>query len=582
MAVDLSVSFGQILETPTIFPTEDGRVEVIITNNGDSRFQGRVGLNLYASTDAELDSINEAEASLPAVLEGEDERLNDNPLTRRVNLAPGASRTITLDFSTSQLRTASVVAPGAYFLLAEIDPGDRVSESDETNNIASQFISTDGTDVVADWNSVFLNAVQESGADAYGYGSDNQDGTIPPVVPRNGAVLHTAIYDTVINFEGGFEPFAVDATPPEGASVEAAVVGAAFTVLNTLYPDQQADFAAQRDRSLAEINDSPEAEQAGFDFGVGVANQLIDLRDSDFATPPSPVFQPSDDPGTWRPIIDGQPQTPVGPQFESVPPFFIPSTQQFRTDGPPQFGSPLFALETEEVRELGALKDTDVTNVTRTDDETEIAQFWSYDRTDTFRPAGQWNQIGQSLVLLSQESGEDLTVAETSRLFALLNIAMTDAGVVSWDSKFDFLQLRPEQTINADPENEIVGMPGGVDFDGNPISIEDPDWDPLIGTPAFPDYTSGHAAFGAAAAEVFKSFFGTDNFSFELPSQELPGVARSYGSFSQAAEENAESRIFGGIHIRSSADEGLASGAAVGLFVAENALLPTNTEVFLA
>ena len=595
MVVDLRTSFGEILDTPSIFPTQEGEVEVIITNEGDSSFTGSTDLALYASTDSDLEkndlNINE-EGSLD-ILDGQDEVLTgqsngDNVGTITIddlNLAPGESTTVNLDFSASDLRTPSVIAPGAYYLISEVDPNNTISENDNGNNQSSQFVSTDGSNVVQDWNSVFLNAVQASGADSYGFSSPNAgDGTIPPVVPRNGALLHTAIFDTVVAFGGEFEPFAVDSLAPDGASVEAAVVGAAFTILSSeeVYSQQTSDFAEQRDRSLAEIDASDTEKTAGFEFGVEVAEELIELRDSDFTTAQSEVFEPTNQPGAWRPIItvDGEVinQTPVGPQVESVSPFFIDSTQEFRPDGPPQFGSNDFANETEETRMKGGRENTQVTDITRSPEETEIAQFWSFDRTDTFRPPGHWNLIAQEAILQNQENGgEELSLVETARMFAQLNIALTDAGVVSWDSKFDFAQLRPEHTINADPENQIPPQPGfGYEnIDGNEISLQDPDWDPLIETPAFPDYTSGHATFGAAAAEVLESVFG-DDFNIEITSQDIPGLARSFGSFSEAAVENGRSRVFGGIHINSSSVEGLESGFEVGQFVVDNALAATD------
>ena len=592
MAVDLTTSFGEILDTPSIFPTQEGEVEVIISNNGDTSFTGSTDLALYASTDSDLekDDLNLDEEGSLDILDGQDEVLtsqNDDGTISTItiddlNLAPGESTTVNLDFSDSDLRTPSVIAPGAYYLIAEVDPNNTIAE-DNNDDLASQFISTDGSNVVQDWNSVFLNAVQASGADSYGFGSPDAsggDGTIPPVVPRNGALLHTAIFDTAVAFEGGFEPFAVDSPAPDGASVEAAVVGAAFTILSSeeVYAEQTNDFEAQRERSLAEIDVDDAAKTSGFEFGVGVANELLELRDSDFTTPPSEVFEPTNQPGGWRPIIDGEAQIPIGPQFESVPPFFISSTQQFRPDGPPQFGSNDFANETEETRVKGGREDTDVTDITRTPEETEIAQFWSFDREDTFRPPGHWNLIAQEAILQNLENGgEELSLVDTARLFAQLNIALTDAGVVSWDSKFDFNQLRPEQTINANPDNEIVPQPGFdiENIDGNPISEQDPDWDPLIPTPAFPDYTSGHATFGAAAAEVLESVFG-DDFGIEITSQDIPGISRSFGSFSEAAVENGRSRVFGGIHIDSSSVEGLESGFEIGQYVADNALEPTD------
>ncbi|MEL6166574.1 MAG: CARDB domain-containing protein, partial [Cyanobacteria bacterium J06628_3] len=255
--VDLKVEFGSVQETPTFFPEQEGLVEAVITNDGNTQFDGSVDLAVYASIDSQLEKndLNVNESGSLDELDGQDEILSggggNNPIGtvtfNEINLAPGESQTVNLDFTSSDLRTASVVSPGAYFLIAEVDPNNTIPESNEDNNIAqgdnSQFISTDGTNVVLDWNSVFLNAVQKSGVDSYGFdnnGPIGELGTIPPVVPRNGAILHTAVYDAVNAFSQEFQPYFVEDAAPDGASIEAAVVGAAFKVLSELYPEQQA------------------------------------------------------------------------------------------------------------------------------------------------------------------------------------------------------------------------------------------------------------------------------------------------------------------------------------------------------
>ena len=184
-------------------------------------------------------------------------------------------------------------------------------------------------------------------------------------------------------------------------------------------------------------------------------------------------------------------------------PFAIDSTARFRPQGPPAFSSVNYAEEIEDVRLKGELS-----SEVRTEDQTEIALFWSYDRPDTFRPPGQWNEIAQEAVL----SQEDMnSVEENALLFAQLNIAMADAGIVAWDGKYAYEQLRPITAIR------------NADSDNNPITQVDPDWEPLLPTPNFPDYISGHSAFGGAAAGVLEEFFGED-LELEISSQELPGV----------------------------------------------------------
>lgn len=201
---DLSVNFGNILSTPTIFPDQQGKLQVIVTNQGNAQTKGPVTLNLYASTDVVLDDapLN----TLNDALEGTDELLGSRTI-RNLNLAPGASQTVTVDFASSAFRTPSVVSPGAYYLIAEVDPNNTIAESSETNNVTNQFISTDGTDVVLDWNATLLNAIQAVAS---------RPETSPPFGVRNQAIVHAAIYDAVNAIDRSHKPYLVniDASDP--------------------------------------------------------------------------------------------------------------------------------------------------------------------------------------------------------------------------------------------------------------------------------------------------------------------------------------------------------------------------------
>jgi membrane-associated phospholipid phosphatase len=137
-------------------------------------------------------------------------------------------------------------------------------------------------------------------------------------------------------------------------------------------------------------------------------------------------------------------------------------------------------------------------------------------------------------------------------LFALLNIAMADAAICAWDAKYSFNFWRPVTAIR------------NGDSDGNPATDADPSWTPLLATPPFPDYVSGHSTFSGAAATVLARFYGTDNIAFTTGSDFLPGVSRSFPSFSAAAAEAAASRLYGGIHYRAANDDGLQAGIQVG------------------
>ena len=598
---DLIVEFGQILETPTVFPDEQGRLEITVTNQGNEDAADAT-VNLYASTDTVLDdevlntsndtiSRPPGDDSRPEIPDGIDALGGTDELLGTIggfDLAAGEEETFTIDFASDDFRTASVVSPGAYNLIAEVDSN---NDSDRGNNQAVRFISSDGTDVVLDWNSTFLNAVQAEGKAERDEGltDDSTTATIPgvapPVVARDGAILHTAIYEAV-NALGDSPSSSLNNLPstPQGASQEAAAVGAAYTILSELFVEQnrglsqefiaqqQATFDLQSDRSLAEIGDDATAEDAGFNFGVEIAQTILTERSDDGASFAQVPYEPGTATGDYKEIKEPNPTNPLPnnltenglvetvallPRWNRVVPFAIDSIARFRPEGPPAFSSSSYAADIERVRDLGGLVDTDITPVGRDEEETEIAQFWSYDRPDTFRPPGQWNEIAQEVAL---DRGNSLE--ENAALFAKLNVAMADAGIVAWDAKYTYEQLRPVTAIrNADDDN-------------NPNTTADPDWEPLIGTPDFPDYISGHATFGGAAAGVLEDFFGND-VSFEIPTQELPGVSREFtsmgdmSSFEVAARENADSRLFGGVHVDISNVDGVAIGLDVADFVNE-------------
>jgi hypothetical protein len=218
----------------------------------------------------------------------------------------------------------------------------------------------------------------------------------------------------------------------------------------------------------------------------------------------------------------------------------------------------------------------------RTDEQTEIGIYWGYDgQPGLGTPPRLYNQIAQEIA--KQERN---TEGENARMFALMNIAMADAGFTSWNNKYDDAFWRP-----------VMGVRKG-ELDGNPETDGDADWTPLgapasnqpVGvtnfTPPFPAYTSGHATFGAAAFQTLARFYGTDEISFSFVSDELndvttgadgnarPLIERSFDSLTQAKVENAQSRIYLGIHWRFDADDGIATGDAVADYVFENILEP--------
>jgi PAP2 superfamily/CARDB len=530
---DLIIQFDDI-NVPTSFPEQKGKVKLIVTNTGAKDFKGLLNLNLYASTDSALNRDAQGQLINDELL-GTFERNN-------VNLKAGGSQSFNLNFATPKFRTASVVAPGAYYLFAEVDPNNTIAESNETNNLSKpQFISEDGTDVVLDWNATLLNAIQSS----------QPGGTPPPLAARNQAIVHAAIYDAVNAIDRSHKPYFVNIEVSDsrilGASPEAAAVEAAYQTLVYLFPTQKTTFDEQRIRSLAEIPDG-EYENKGITLGKFVADQIIALRSNDGSQQAQTPYTLEPTPGVWRPTLPNN-TSALLPEWGEVTPFAIPLGSAFRPDGFPALTSAEYAAELNEVKRLGEKNST-----VRTPYQTETAVFWAYDRPDTFRPPAQWNEIAADVALQ-----KDNTLAENARLFALLNIAEADAGIAAWDAKYTYNQWRPITAIRE------------ADTDGNAATVADSNWEPLLDTPPFPDYISGHSTFGAAAGQILARFFG-DNTTFSVTSQELAGVSRTYNSFTEAADENGISRIFGGVHVSSANLEGLATGRTVANYVFDNFL----------
>jgi hypothetical protein len=398
-------------------------------------------------------------------------------------------------------------------------------------------------DMVLQWNDVLLDAIRV-------------DRTAPPVAARAMAITQVAVFDAVNAITQTYESYAVDRHGPKGASPEAAVAAAAHRALSKLFPDQRATFDAELAASLAEIPDGA-AEKKGVALGRSVANEILALRRHDGADA-TVAYTPGTAPGDWRPTPPAFAPAQL-PQWGDVTPFTMESGDQFRPAAPPALGSAEFAAAFAEVKELGAAN-----SATRTAEQTRIAQFW-INGPGTATPPGHWNEVAQVVA-----EAEDNTLVENARLFALLNLALADAAIVSWDAKFEYDYWRPVTAIRA------------ADTDGNPDTAADPTWTPLIPTPPFPAYTSGHSTFSAAGAAMLADFFGTDDIAFTLESENPAAPDRSFTSFSQAAEESGMSRIYGGIHWSFDNVRGLATGDALGHFVTANYLEPLTGAVALA
>jgi len=393
-------------------------------------------------------------------------------------------------------------------------------------------------DEVIYWNNVALDLMRQTAAN-------------PPKASRDLAIVQASVYDALNAIDRAYDPLYFQPTVTGPASREAAVAAAAYQALVGLYPGYAGSLNTILNTRLASIPEGA-AKDNGIALGRNVANSMLTWRASD-GWDASAIYEGSTDPGDWRPTPPKF-QSGTAPLWGHVAPFAIPNAEDFRPGPPPAMNTPEYAAAVNEVKLLGASNST-----ARTPDQTEIAFFWDDLPGAAAAPSGKWSQIAQTLAL---QRGN--TLAENARMFALLNLAQADAGIVAWDTKYTYDLWRPETAIHL------------ADTDGNPDTVADPDWQPLLPTPPFPEYVSGHSIFGGAGAEVLALFFGTDDISFESEAGfgALPGVTRSFDSLSDAAWENGLSRIYGGIHYSFSNRNGIASGQEIGRYVFENFARP--------
>ena len=213
----------------------------------------------------------------------------------------------------------------------------------------------------------------------------------------------------------------------------------------------------------------------------------------------------------------------------------LESANQFRPPGPPPLDSEVFREALEEVHRLGGER-----SAARTRGQTTIAKFWA-DFTYTSTPPGHWNEIARDIA-----RRRVLPEREALRLFAVLNVALADAGIAAFDAKYHFNYWRPVTALEASPYKAGGGR-----------------WASLLPTPPHPEYVSAHSTFSAAAAETLARFFETDAVEFSVTSFDVPGVVREYRSLRACAEEIGMSRLYGGIHYRFSNEDGLVLGRKV-------------------
>lgn len=375
-------------------------------------------------------------------------------------------------------------------------------------------------DPVTLWNTIAGNALAPT------------QGSNPVNQSRIYAILHASIHDVLNAIDARYTSYTPGLPQDPGASAAAAVAATSRSVLTTLVPEQAALIAAAYAKDLAGIAEGP-AKIRGIALGEAAAEWSLRARQQDGAERASdPVFVPGTAPGEYQ--FTEPFNFAAFPGWGSVKPFAI-VLQEHELDGPLALLSARYARDFRSVKEIGRLDSR-----TRTAEQSEIAQFWYEDC-----PLA-WNRITATVV-----SRKGLDAWEAARAFALVNFAMADAYIAGFAAKYQFRFWRPVTAIQ------------NAGSDGNERTEPDGAWQPFLLTPPVPDYPSTHAAVGAAAAEVLIGLFG-DGVCYETTSLTLPGVSRGFRGFSDAAEENGDSRIFAGIHFPYAVRDGERLGRSIG------------------
>jgi hypothetical protein len=363
---------------------------------------------------------------------------------------------------------------------------------------------------VTDWNEMLFRASVVASAS-------------PLNTSRHAALVEAAVFDAVNGIERRYTPIHVDPAGPSNASRRAAAVQAAYVILVKLYglgglfaPNQQPTLDARRTASLADISaDEPAAAVAsGIAWGQTVADAVWAWRSTDGFSLAPPTWTGSTALGQWRPTPNapypGTSTNGVGyPQFSSMVPWAIESPSQFRPAGPPSLTSAQYARDFNETKTFGSL-----TSATRTPDQTVSAWFWQIGTASYL-----WNHVAISLLHKRHEDNDDPPSPHAAR--------------------------------------------------DNPATSPDPSWTPLFSTPAHPDYPSGHSCVSGAAAGILANEFGHHR-SFQMQTDLLIGVTRSFHGFADALEEMKDARINAGIHFRTATEDGTTLGGAVAQWVLDH------------
>jgi hypothetical protein len=365
-------------------------------------------------------------------------------------------------------------------------------------------------------------------------------------------LVQAAVYNAVVGIEGDYQPYRFPTRAPQGASSQAASVAAAHKVLLAYSPDaQHADLDTAYAASLAKIPDGV-AETRGVTFGELAADTLIKQR-ADDGRNASIKFTQETAPGVWRPTP--APTTPPNlapfavPWLGSVTPLLVKSSDQFGEPGPPpELTSAQYTKEFNEVKALGSMNSTQ-----RTIEQTDTAKFYSGNGFVQFNAA-----------LRDQVIVRKLDIVDAARMFAAVNMSLADAAISVWHAKYLYSFWRPITAIQL------------AETDGNPATAADPNWQPMLATPPYPDYVSGYSGLIGAFTRALGETFHTSQLQLTFISTAVPNVTRFYDSEKVACQEVVDARVWLGIHFRTADVRGAQMGQQVANWALDRYFQPVD------
>lgn len=390
-------------------------------------------------------------------------------------------------------------------------------------------------DPVIEWNRLMVATV----------GGQN-----PFAQARFAAITQLAVFEAVNAISGRYQPYLGSLTAPPTASEEAAAIAAAHGVLRSYFPAAAVTLDAARAASLAAIADGA-AKTAGIAVGEAAAAAMVVHRANDGSSPPEFYVPTTTDPGAWLPTPACPPAGGVLAHWGKVAPFGLEDVVQFRSPPPPALTSGLYARDFSEVKTLGA-----VDSATRRPRETDVARFYN-----AVLAVATWNPVVAQVAATHQ-----MSLSARARLFALLNMAISDGLVAVMETKYHYVFWRPETAIH------------DADRDGNPHTAADATFTPLIAAPCFPGYGSAHAAASNAARRVAELFFGDGDIVVSLSHPAVPGVVLDYASFEAITDDIDNARVHGGIHFRFDQRAGSRQGRRIGQWIVAHHLRPRASQ----